>query len=105
MTNDGQLQQYGKDDAHEYSFEVDGGPSDITVLQADMGWDCGCYSSWTRYDTFEITALIKTKSREVQFVYGYWGGFPAMIEELDEYVNNDSCYYKSDGYGGDDSEW
>ncbi len=85
----------------EYNEEYDGVKSDITVIQADMGWDCGCYSSWTRDDTFEITALIKTKYREVKFVYAYWGDFPKLIEELDEYMEN-GCYYESEEYRGSD---
>lgn len=98
MSNEGRLQRYHKDDIHNYNFEADGGPSDIAVIQADMGWECGCYSSWTRDDSFEITALIKTKSREVQFIYGTWAGFPDLITELDEYINNDTCYYDSEEY-------
>jgi hypothetical protein len=98
MSNDGRLQMYETNNAYRYSYEADGGLSDIKVLQADMGWECACYSSWTRDDTFEITALIKTKSREVQFVYGTWRDFPDLITELDEYINNDACYYESEEY-------
>lgn len=98
MSNDGRLQMYETNNAYRYSYEADGRPSDIKVLQADMGWECGCYSSWTREDTFEITALIKTKSREVQFIYGTWSDFPDLITELDEYINNSTCYYESEEY-------
>ena len=88
----------GLNPSQEYSPEVDGDQSDITVLQADMGWVCSCWSDWTRDDSFEITALVKTKGREVEFVYGTWGSLPYMIEELDEYCINDSCYYESEDY-------
>lgn len=98
MSNDGRLQGFEANNAYRYLYEADGSPSDITVIQADMGWDCGCYSSWTRDDSFEITALIKTKSREVQFVYGRWSEFPDIITELSEYINNNECYYESEEY-------
>ncbi|HEY6020049.1 MAG TPA: hypothetical protein VIY48_09150 [Candidatus Paceibacterota bacterium] len=87
--NEGRFQYL--DGEHKYRPDEDGLPSEITVLQADMGWDCGCYSSYTRDDTFEITALIKTKSREIQFSYGNWGDFPSLITDLDEYINNYTC--------------
>ena len=98
MENDGRLQQFEQNNAYRYSYEADGGPSDIKVEQADMGWECGCYSSWTRDDDFEITALIKTKSRTVQFIYGTWRQFPEIITELGEYINNDTCPYEQEDY-------
>lgn len=101
MEGDGRQQQYGNNNAYKYNYETDGSFNDITVTSADMGWDCGCYSSWTRDDTFEVTALLKTKGREVQFVYGTWLEFPDFIQELDEYKNlSDFCSVE-----GRNDEW
>lgn len=99
MANEGRLQRYRKEDVHNYNYQTDGGPSDITVLQADMGWECGCYSEFTRDDSFEITALIKTKSREVRFIYGTWRDFPDFITKLDEYMES-TCSYDEDDERG-----
>lgn len=96
MNNEGSYQYYNTDQ-RAYNPEYDGDASDITVVSADMGWNCECYSEYTRDDMFEIMALIKTKYREVKFSYGTWGDFPEFIRKLDQYINND-CYYEGEGW-------
>lgn len=82
----------------EYDKNKHGEPSEISVTSADAGWDCYCYSSYTRDDQFELTAIIKTRAGNVEFRYGRWGDFPDFIEELDEYRNGNECYYESQEY-------
>lgn len=70
----------------------------ISVVTVDQGWECGCYSSWTRDDTYVLTATIATERGEYDFRYGTWGDFPSFLEELDEYINGNGCYYESEEY-------
>jgi len=98
IANDGRQQSYEGSNPFRYNEDADGFFNDITVLEADMGWECGCYSSWTRDDDFEVKALIKTKSRTVEFIYGTWREFPDFIQELDEYQNNLTCPYEQEDY-------
>lgn len=101
ISNEGRQVPYSGTPAHRYDGNVDGFFNDITVLEADMGWECGCYSSWTREDDFEITALLQTKTRTVQFVYGTWREYPDFIQELAEYKNNETCPYEREDYESD----
>lgn len=71
------------------------GPRDaIEVVSVDQGWDCGCYSSWTREDTYELNATLKGEKGEFTYRYGRWGDFPSFITELDQYINNTECPYE-----------
>ena len=84
-----------------YSPVAHGEPDEIEVISTDMGWDCGCYSSWTRDDSFILTGTIKdADGDEVQIRYGRWGDFPRFIEELDAFKDNEACYYESEDYDG-----
>jgi len=85
-------------DSSIYDPKVHGAPGDVSVITTDVGWICGCYSSWTRDDSFELTARLATRSGEVDFNYGYWADCPRFIEELYEYINGNDCYYESEEY-------
>lgn len=84
-------------ESSRYEPTIHGEHDDVTVVAADMGWDCGCYSSWTRDDDFRVTAKLATKGGNTEFTYGRWVDFPQFIEELDEYINR-TCYYESEEY-------
>lgn len=70
----------------------------IKVVSVDMGWDCACWSDWTRDDTFELTAQFESDAGKFEWTYGRWGDLPTFIEELDEYINGNGCYYESEEY-------
>lgn len=78
-------------ESNKYSPIAHGEKDQVTVVTVDMGWDCGCYSSWTRDDTFEVTAKLNGKGGNFEYRYGYWADFPQFIEELDEYINGNHC--------------
>jgi hypothetical protein len=81
--------------SHYYPATM-GEPEDISVLEADMGWECGCYSEFTRDDTFVFRAKIRKGDGTVfEWSYGHWWDLPSFIEELDEYIN-DSCPYSEE---------
>lgn len=80
------------------------GPADpISVLQVDMDWECGCYSSWTRDDDFVVTAKMQGADGEFEYSYGYWGDFPEWLKELDAYRENNTCSIQNrEPWEGDD---
>lgn len=79
-----------------YDPETDGPTDDLRVVSADADWDCGCWSSYTREDTFEMTAQIQTAAGVVDFKYGQWGDFPQFIEDLEIYRVNSVCSYEQE---------
>ena len=82
-----------------YNPEFHGPKDGITVVSADAGWECGCYSSWTRDDEYKVTAILQTSNgTQFEFVYGSWGDFPDFIEELGDYIYGNDCYYESEEY-------
>ncbi len=68
----------------------------IEVLKVDAAWDCGCYSEFTRDDTFRLEGLFKSSSGTWYWEYGTWGDLPRFIEELEEYDKRGSCPYEED---------
>ena len=68
----------------------------IRVLSVDMGWDCGCWSEWTRDDSFVLTGRFTSSAGEFTWSYGRWGDLPQFIEELDEYQKNYCPYDDED---------
>lgn len=76
-----------------------GEPDEVELISSDMGWDCGCYSDYTRDDTFELTGVIKTADgKEVPIRYGRYGDLPQFIEELEAFENNEVCPYEDPDY-------
>lgn len=85
-----------------YNYDEHGPISAVRVISADAGWECGCYSSWTRDDDFRMNAVFQTQSgKQITFEYGRWGDFPSFIEELDAYRYNRECRIenRSNRYG------
>lgn len=66
----------------QYDERVHGSRSDLSVLSADTGWECGCYSEYTRDDQYVLEAVILTAKREVTFRYGMWGDLPEILEAM-----------------------
>ncbi|MGW0468320.1 hypothetical protein ACWDX6_24095 [Streptomyces sp. NPDC003027] len=81
-----------RSDNTSFDVEVHGPASLLSVETADAGWECGCWSSWTRDDDFVMEAKIRTAAGVVTFKYGSWADFPSFIEELDIYRQS-SCPY------------
>lgn len=65
-----------------YDKSLHGDLIDLMIINIDSGWECGCYSEYTRDDRYMMTATIHTKAGEVEFPYGSWGDLPKMILEL-----------------------
>lgn len=83
----------------DYHPETQGGPEYIEVVTVDTGWECGCYSEFTRDDSFVLTARLKASNgREFGWRYGYWGDLPSFIRELDDYINGFDCPYDEEDY-------
>lgn len=77
----------------KYDKAKHGTIKNLHVLSVDMGWECGCYSEWTREDTFELTARFTGDKGEFNWSYGYWADLPRFITELDDYINGRYCPY------------
>jgi hypothetical protein len=69
----------------QYDKAKHGTIKSVKVLSVDMGWDCGCYSEFTRDDSFELTGRFTSDRGEFTWAYGRWGDLPTFIEELDAY--------------------
>jgi hypothetical protein len=64
-----------------------------------MGWECGCYSEYTREDYFDMYFDITCEcgmKYELNIHENY--GLPGFIEKLDAFQNNDECYYWDEDY-------
>ncbi|GAB1326951.1 hypothetical protein [Streptomyces sennicomposti] len=78
-----------------YDAAVHGPASGLRVRMADADWECGCWSEYTRDDTFVMKAVIETAAGVVDFEYGVWFDIPSFIEELDAYRES-RCRYNED---------
>ncbi|MGK5530870.1 hypothetical protein [Streptomyces sp. URMC 129] len=66
------------------------------VKVADMGWECDCYSDYTRDDRFTFTAKLRCEhGEEAGWSYGSWSNLPDFIDELGSYADSD-CPYRED---------
>lgn len=54
------------------------------VIETDVSWECGCYSSWTRDDSKLMEARLGCRccDRTYNWNYGYWYNMPEIIEEI-----------------------
>ncbi|AVD99336.1 hypothetical protein SEA_BILLNYE_163 [Streptomyces phage BillNye] len=68
------------------------------IKNAECDLECGCYSCYTRDDSFAMTAHIGCDCGvELRFVYGYMWNLPDFITELDEYKEAMAkCYHDGD---------
>lgn len=77
----------------DYDKSKHGTIRSIKVRSVDMGWECGCYSEWTRDDQFELTGLFDSSAGPFTWTYGRWGDLPTFIEELSAYQDGPYCPY------------
>lgn len=82
----------------QYDKSKHGTVKSIKVTSVDMGWECGCWSEWTRDDTFELRGKFTGSAGDFEWTYGRWGDLPRFIEALDEFIDGNYCRY-------DDEEW
>ena len=70
----------------------------LQVSNVECSIECGCYSCYTRDDSFEMTAHVGCDCGvEMRWVYGYMWDLPDFITELDEYKNMErDCYHEND---------
>jgi hypothetical protein len=80
----------------DYDKSKHGTINSIEVVSVDMGWDCLCWSEWTRDDSFGLTGKFTSSGGDFTWTYGRWGDLPQFIEELDEYAENGTCRYADD---------
>lgn len=66
----------------QYNEAEHGGLGDMMILNLDSGWECECYSEYTRNDQYALVATIRTKAGEIEYRYGTWGDLPSMLQEL-----------------------
>lgn len=72
----------------DYPFAAPG----AVVKTADVEWDCGCYSEYTRDDEIRATAVVISDGREIPLSYFY--NLPQMI--LDMAGEQDNCQIEED---------
>lgn len=68
----------------------------IKVISVDAGWECGCWSEFTRDDSFVLTGQFESDAGDFEWSYGTWGDLPQFIEELIEYEQNNCPYDEED---------
>ncbi|AZU97200.1 hypothetical protein SEA_GILSON_143 [Streptomyces phage Gilson] len=68
-----------------------------SIRSAECEWSCGCYSCYTRDDSFDMSAHVGCDCGvEMRWRYGYMYDLPNFITELDEYKNNEVCSHSDD---------
>jgi len=80
----------------DYDKAKHGAAKSIKVMLVDMGWECGCWSEWTREDSFEMVGKFVGERGGFTWKYGRWGDLPTFIEELDAYQDRDCPYDEGD---------
>lgn len=69
----------------------------ISIRNAECEWSCGCYSCYTRDDSFEMSAHVGCDCGvEMRWRYGHMYDLPDFIRELDEYKENEVCSHSDD---------
>lgn len=80
----------------EYDKSKHGTIKSLRVLSVDTGWECGCYSEFTRDDSFVLTGRFTGSVGEFTWGYGRWADLPSFIRELDDYANGFDCAYEEE---------
>lgn len=81
----------------KYDPELYGPREGVSVLSADVSWECGCYSEYTRDDEFNLVAKIRVwnvdgySPSEIEFRYGGWYDMPDFFEQLDAFRETWNC--------------
>lgn len=71
----------------------------VTATPVSCGWECSCYSEYTRYDSFRTSFTISCAC-DVSIVfdvdtYNVWD-LPEILMELEEYESTQECPYWED---------
>lgn len=87
----------------EYDKAKHGTIISIKVVSVDMGWECGCWSEFTRDDAFELEGLFESSTGTWRWRYGRWADLPEFIEDLAEFQESYCPYDEEDDDGQYDS--
>ncbi|HEY6020856.1 MAG TPA: hypothetical protein VIY48_13440 [Candidatus Paceibacterota bacterium] len=80
-----------------YDEKKHGPVAELQVITMDAGWDCYCYSEYTRDDVEVLTATVGTKSGDFNIRYGVYGSLPSILEDLIDFGNlEDICSVERD---------
>lgn len=79
-----------------YNRELHGNPDGIQLVSSDAGWECDCYSEYTRDDREILYATFLTARGSVYVRYGSWVELPRLLEELVDYGESE-CVYDQEG--------
>lgn len=81
----------------QYDKSKHGTIKSIEVISVDAGWECDCYSEFTRDDQFVMEGLFKSSAGTWYWKYGSWSDLPQFIEELSDYESlHYACPYEED---------
>lgn len=89
--------------ATDYDGKVHGPLEDLYIKDSQRGWECGCWSDYTRDDDYNLRATVGSHSKPGQewvYDYGRYRDLPRFIQELDEYANGPTkadCVYADEG--------
>ncbi len=71
----------------------------LSIQNVECDLLCGCYSCYTRDDSFEMTAHVGCGCGvEMRWIYGWMYDLPDFITELDDYKDAMAKCYHDDGY-------
>lgn len=92
------IAKFVQGDGHpKYDAKWHGPIEDITVLEPQAEWECGCYSDYTRDDQFVMRAKLGTWVKHpIDFSYGTYGNLPEILRDLAEFEENLACPYESE---------
>lgn len=99
MSPDEALSEYiiGKFTRYHFKPALHGRIEDVKVVTCDAAWECGCLSEYTRDDSINLIAHIRTALGVQRFEYGTWGGLPEIIASMVDIMAGDNdCRYEED---------
>lgn len=87
-----------------YDPYLHGDAWNLEVVTMDGGWECGCYSEWTRDDQTTLTAKVSTRSGEIEVRYGKWRNFPDFVEAVVDFGRLEDVCSIERGYNEDEDD-
>lgn len=68
------------------------------TLQPETGWDCGCYSDYTRDDIFSLAYTVACEHGEIEKNYKTppYKSPTDIYEKLDAFMENEDCPYEGE---------
>lgn len=102
-----QSPRYGESDTtRNIRFHL-AGCETIEVKPLDIGWDCGCWSEYTREDAFEFQVAVTCGCGCHYYLVDRFDGDlwdpqeGSLIRQLEEYESTWNCIHSEDGEGPD----